>query len=82
METGGTDLPMKKVLGNVRVLVALMTCSIGAYTVGTLEATLSPFLLEMEISVKMIAVAFLAMSLCSGKIINKCCIYLRQKVNI
>ena len=71
METGGMDLPMKKVLGNVKVLVALMTCSVGAYTVGTLEATLSPFLLELEISVKMIAVAFLVMSLCSGKIFNK-----------
>ena len=66
MENGGSNVPTVKVLGNVRVLVALMTCSIGAYTLGTLEATLSPFLLEMNVDVKMIAVAFLVMSLSSG----------------
>jgi hypothetical protein len=38
---------------------------VGAYTVGTIEATLSPFLDSMDISVKLIAVAFLVMSLCS-----------------
>jgi hypothetical protein len=45
--------------------LALFTCSVGAYTVGTIEATLSPFLDTMGIEVKMIAVAFLVMSLCS-----------------
>jgi hypothetical protein len=47
------------------VLLALFTCTVGAYTVGTIEATLSPFLDTMDISVKLIAVAFLVMSLCS-----------------
>ena len=38
------------------------------YLSGTIEATLSPYLLDLHISVKMIAVAFLVMSLCSGRV--------------
>jgi len=65
MEHGEESLPVLKIVSNVRVLIALATCSAGAYSIGTIEATLSPYLLDLHISVKMIAVAFLVMSLCS-----------------
>jgi hypothetical protein len=35
------------------VLLALFTCSVGAYTVGTIEATLSPFLDTLGIQVEL-----------------------------
>jgi len=65
MEHGDTDLPVMKILSSPRVLIALATCTIGAYSVGTIEATLSPFLELLDLNVKQIAVAFLVMSLCS-----------------
>eukprot|EP00092_Neocalanus_flemingeri_P030917 GFUD01033574.1.p1 GENE.GFUD01033574.1~~GFUD01033574.1.p1 ORF type:complete len:505 (-),score=68.91 GFUD01033574.1:56-1570(-) len=65
MEHGDADLPVMKILTNPRVLIALLTCTIGAYSVGTIEATLSPFLELMGLNIKQIAVAFLVMSLCS-----------------
>ena len=65
MEHGDVDLPVMKILSNPRVLIALATCTIGAYSVGTIEATLSPFLELMDLNVKQIAIAFLVMSLCS-----------------
>jgi hypothetical protein len=37
----------------LRVLLALFTCSVGAYTVGTIEATLSPFLDTLGIQVRL-----------------------------
>jgi len=65
MEHGDADLPVMKILSSPRVLVALFTCTIGAYSVGTIESTLSPFLELLDLNVKQIAVAFLVMSLCS-----------------
>jgi len=65
MDHGDTNLPVMKILGSPRVLIALFTCTIGAYSVGTIEATLSPFLELLGIHVKQIALAFLVMSFCS-----------------
>ena len=48
------------------MLVALLTCTTGAYSIGTIEATLSQFLeMQLGLSVQKIALAFLVMSLCS-----------------
>ena len=55
-----------KVLSIPRVSIALLTCTVGAYSIGTIEATLSQFLQEsLHLSIDRIAVAFLVMSLCS-----------------
>ena len=70
MEHGDVDLPVMKILSNPRVLIALATCTIGAYSVGTIEATLSPFLELMDLNVKQIAIAFFVMSLCSLSIFS------------
>jgi hypothetical protein len=43
----------------LRVLLALFTCSVGAYTVGTIEATLSPFLDTLGIQVRVFLKAIL-----------------------
>lgn len=48
------------------ILAALLSATIASYTIGTLEATLSTFLGKIpSMSVKMIAMAFLSMSLSS-----------------
>jgi len=65
MEHGDVDLPVMKILSNPRVLIALATCTVGAYSIGTIESTLSPFLELLDLNVKQIAIAFLVMSLCS-----------------
>jgi len=65
MEHGDVDLPVMKILSNPRVLIALATCTTGAYSIGTIESTLSPFLELLDLNVKQIAIAFLVMSLCS-----------------
>jgi len=67
MEHGEDSMPVMKIFSNYRVLVSLATCTAGAYTIGSLEATLSPFLQqELGLDVKHIAVCFLIMSICSG----------------
>lgn len=66
MEHGEASMPVIKLISNTRVLVSLITCTVGAYSIGTLEATLSPFLQqEIDLDVKRIAVCFLIMSICS-----------------
>jgi len=66
MEHGEDSMPVMKIFSNYRVLVSLATCTAGAYTIGSLEATLSPFLQqELGLDVKHIAVCFLIMSICS-----------------
>ena len=65
MEHGEAGLPVARILSTPRVLVALLTCTVGAYSIGTIEATLSPYLQLLDLNVKEIAVAFLVMSLCS-----------------
>jgi len=66
MEHSESELPVMKILSIPRVLVALLTCTVGAYSIGTVEATLSQFLeQELSLSVQKIALAFLVMSLCS-----------------
>ena len=45
--------------------MALLTSTVGAYSIGTVEATLSPFLETLGLPVTKMAVAFLVMSLCS-----------------
>merc|ERR1719481_2025042 len=65
LDSGDTDLDVGKILMNKKVLIALGTCTIGAYSVGTVEATLSPFLQTVGLGVKLMAVEFLVMSLAS-----------------
>jgi len=66
MEHGEDSMPVMKIFANKRVMVSLATCTIGAYSIGSLEATLSPFLeQELALNVKHIAVCFLIMSICS-----------------
>lgn len=50
---------------NPRVLIALFSCTIASYAIGTLEATLSMFLESLDLPIKLIAVAFLVMPVCS-----------------
>ena len=49
-----------------RVLLALFTCTVGAYTVGTIEATLSPFLDSMDITVITLYVDSNPVALCAN----------------
>ena len=66
MKHRNSDLPVLKVLSSPRVLVALLTSSLWGYSIGTVEATLSPFLdTELHLSVHQIALAFLVMSVSS-----------------
>jgi len=66
MEHSDAEMPILKVLTMPRVLVSLLTCTVGAYSIGTIEATLSQFLeLQLGLGVQKIALAFLVMSLCS-----------------
>ena len=66
MEHSDSDLPVLKILTSPRVLIALLTCTVGAYSIGTVEATLSSFLdIQLHLSVQKIALAFLVMSVCS-----------------
>lgn len=66
MEHTDSDLPVLKILTSPRVLIALLTCTVGAYSIGTVEATLSSFLdTQLQLSVQNIALAFLVMSVCS-----------------
>merc|ERR1711935_1131040 len=65
LDHGDSEIAVGNILSNKRVLVALATCTVGAYSVGTIEATLSPFLELLDLNVKQIAIAFLVMSLCS-----------------
>ena len=66
MEHSESELPILKIVTMPRVLIALLTCTVGAYSIGTIEATLSQFLeLQLSLGVQKIALAFLVMSLCS-----------------
>jgi len=66
MEHSHTDMPVFKILTRPRVVIALLTCTVGAYSIGTVEATLSSFLdTQLRLSVQKIALAFLVMSVCS-----------------
>lgn len=65
MDHGDHQREVLPILKNPHVLISLFSCTIGAYTIGTIEATLSTFLEDLDISIKMIAVAFLVMSLSS-----------------
>ena len=60
MEHSDAEMPILKVLTMPRVLVSLLTCTVGAYSIGTIEATLSQFLeLQLGLGVQKIALAFL-----------------------
>ena len=66
MEHNESDMPILRIVTTPRVAVALLTCTVGAYSIGTIEATLSQFLeMQLGLSVQKIALAFLVMSLCS-----------------
>ena len=65
MSSSESGKPVLTVLCHPRVVVALLTATMGAYSIGTVEATLSPYLEHMGLNVKLIAIAFLVMSLCS-----------------
>ena len=57
--------PVLSVLSQPRVIIALLSATMGAYSIGTIEATLSPYLEHLSMDVKVIAMTFLTMSLCS-----------------
>ena len=57
--------PVLGVLSQPRVVIALLSATMGAYSIGTIEATLSPYLEHLNMDVKVIAMTFLTMSLCS-----------------
>ena len=60
MEHSDSEMPILKILTMPRVLVSLLTCTVGAYSIGTIEATLSQFLeLQLDLGVQKIALAFL-----------------------
>ena len=65
MDSGEASQPVLNILSNPRVIIALLTATMGAYSIGTVESTLSPFLEHMGLDVKLIAIAFLVMSFCS-----------------
>jgi MFS family permease len=65
MKSTEASQPVLSVLSHPRVIIALLTATMGAYSIGTVEATLSPYLEHMGLDVKLIAIAFLVMSLCS-----------------
>ena len=66
MEHSDSSMPVIKILTIPRVMIALATCTVGAYSIGTIEATLSQFLeVQLDLTVQRIALAFLVMSLCS-----------------
>eukprot|EP00092_Neocalanus_flemingeri_P107350 GFUD01137792.1.p1 GENE.GFUD01137792.1~~GFUD01137792.1.p1 ORF type:complete len:280 (+),score=82.29 GFUD01137792.1:238-1077(+) len=62
MERSEASQPVLSILSHPRVIIALLTATMGAYSIGTVEATLSPFLEHLGLDVKMIAIAFLVMS--------------------
>ena len=63
MEHSDSEMPILKILTMPRVLVSLLTCTVGAYSIGTIEATLSQFLeLQLDLGVQKIALAFLVSS--------------------
>ena len=61
----GSQPVLRSVLSNPRVMIALLTTSMGSYSIGTVEATLSPYLEHLGMEVKLIVVTFLLLSLCS-----------------
>ena len=66
MDHSESDMPVLRLLTSPRVLIALLTCTMGGYSIGTVEATLSSFLdTELNFSIQKIALAFLVMSVCS-----------------
>jgi len=66
LERSENSLPVLQFLTKPAICGALFTATVAAYTIGTIEATLSIYLGNMtSFSVKMIAMAFLTMSLSS-----------------
>lgn len=65
MDHGDSQMEVLPILKNPHVLISLFSCTVGAYTIGTIEATLSTFLEDLDIKIQMIALAFLVMSLSS-----------------
>ena len=51
--------PVLGVLSQPRVVIALLSATMGAYSIGTIEATLSPYLELLNMDVKVIAMTFL-----------------------
>ena len=57
MEHNESDMPILRIVTTPRVAVALLTCTVGAYSIGTIEATLSQFLeMQLGLSVRAIVV--------------------------
>ena len=54
---------MLPLMRNPRVLISLLTCTIGSYNIGSIEVTLSTFLESISLGVELVAVSFLVMSL-------------------
>jgi len=65
MDHGESRIQVLPILKSLHVLISLFSCIITAYTIGTIEATLTTFLQDLDISIHMIAIAFLVMSLSS-----------------
>ena len=77
------DNPTKilPLLSDVRIVVALVTCTLGSYNIGSIEVTLATFLVSLGLSVQVVAVAFFVMSI-SIMIITPVNGYLCERVSI
>ena len=64
-DSGEASQPVLTFLSNPRVIITLLTATMGAYSIGTVESTLFSFLEHMGLVVKLIAIVFLVMSFCS-----------------
>ena len=66
IEKSETSLSVLSFISKPAIIAALLTATVSSYTIGTIEATLSTFLSKIPtMTVKMIAMAFLTMSLSS-----------------